>query len=421
MGQPATDLRDADHLAERYRDLHRHPELSFQETRTAGIVAEHLREVGAEVHEGIGRTGVVGIVRNGEGPTVLLRADMDALPVTEDTGLDYASTATGTTPDGEQVGVMHACGHDVHTTCLLGAAAHLVAERATWSGTLLLVFQPAEEVGAGARAMLDDGLYERTGAPDVVLGQHVTPMPAGTLALQAGPAFAASDTLRITLHGQGTHASRPQAGVDPIVMAAATVLRLQTVVAREIPATETAVVSVGTLHAGSVANVIPDRAVLELSVRTFTEEVRSQVLGAVERIVHGEAATAGAPTPPTIERLSSFPAVVNHPQAAERTRTALAEVAAFGVVPEPGLVTGSEDVGLLAEHAGVPCVYWLLGGADPAAYAGAADLEEVKRRMDAQPTNHSPHFAPVIEPTLSTGVRALVTAARCWLGPADDD
>lgn len=417
MGQPATDLRDADQLAACYRDLHRHPELSFQETRTAGIVASHLRALGAEVHEGIGRTGVVGIVRNGEGPTVLLRADMDALPVTEDTGLAYASTATGTTPEGEQVGVMHACGHDVHTTCLLGAAAQLTAERTTWSGTLLLVFQPAEEVGAGARAMLDDGLYERTGTPDVVLGQHVTPMPAGTLALQSGPAFAASDTLRVTLHGRGSHASRPQAGVDPIVMAAATVLRLQTVVAREVAATDTAVVSVGTLHAGSVANIIPDRAVLELSVRTFAEEVRTQVLDAIERIVHGEAATAGAPTPPTIEQVTSFPAVVNDPAAAERTRPALAEVAAFGAVPEPGLVTGSEDVGLLARDAGVPCVYWLLGGADPAAYAGAADLEQVKRRMDALPANHSPHFAPVIEPTLDTGVRALMAAARHWLGP----
>ena len=420
MSQPAADLLDAASLAACYRDLHRHPELSFQESRTAGIVAENLRGLGAEVHEGVGRTGVVGVVRNGDGPTVLLRADMDALPVTEDTDLPYASTATGTTPDGEQTGVMHACGHDVHTTCLLGAAARLMAERATWSGTLLLVFQPAEEVGAGARAMLDDGLYDHAGIPDVVLGQHVTPLPSGTLALQTGPAFAASDTLRITLHGQGSHASRPQAGVDPIVLAAATVLRLQTIVAREIPATETAVVTVGTLHAGTVANVIPDRAVLELSVRTFTEEVRAQVLGAIERIVHGEATTAGAPTPPTIERLSSFPAVVNDPEAAERTRSALAEVAAFGVVPEPGLVTGSEDVGLLARDAGVPCVYWLLGGADPAAYAGAEDLEEVKRRLDALPTNHSPHVAPVIEPTLSTGVRALVTAARCWLGPAGE-
>ena len=238
-------------LADLYRDLHRHPELSFQETRTGGIVAEQLRAAGCDTTEGVGGTGVVGVLRNGSGPVALLRADMDALPVLEDTGLDYASTARGLDPDGDEVPIAHACGHDMHVSCLLGAVAELTASRETWSGTLLAVFQPAEEVLGGARAMLDDGLYERFDRPDVVLGQHVAPLPAGMLALQSGPVFAGSDTVRVTLHGAGGHGSRPETTIDPVVMAAATVIRLQTIVARELAGTDTAVLSVGTMRAGS--------------------------------------------------------------------------------------------------------------------------------------------------------------------------
>jgi hippurate hydrolase len=218
-------------LQEVYRDLHRYPELSFAEHRTAGVAANWLRGRGFAVTEGVGRTGVTGVLRRGEGPVVLLRADMDALPVAENTGLSFASQARGIDPDGREVPVMHACGHDVHVTCLLGAAAVLATDT-SWAGTVVVVFQPAEEVAQGATAMVEDGLYDTVPRPDVVLGQHVAPLPAGFLGLRTGPAFAATDSLRVTMYGAGGHGSRPEATVDPVVMAAATVLRLQTVVSR---------------------------------------------------------------------------------------------------------------------------------------------------------------------------------------------
>ena len=399
-------------LADLYRDLHQHPELSFQETRTAAIAAERLRAAGFDTTEGVGGTGVVGVLRNGPGPTALLRADMDALPVLEDTGLEYASTARGVDRDGHDVPIAHACGHDVHVSCLVGATAELAAARDTWSGTLLAVFQPAEELATGARAMIDDGLYDRFGRPDVVLGQHVAPLPAGMLALRAGPAFAGTDSMRITLHGSGGHGSRPETTVDPIVMAAATVMRLQTVVSREIAGTDTAVLTIGTLRAGTKENIIPDRAELGLNIRSYDPAVRERILAAVERITRAEAAASSAPAEPEFELIDSFPVLVNDEAAVARTRPVLGEVAP---VVDPGLVTGSEDVGLFATEAGVPCVYWILGGADPAAFAGATSREELLAGVAAQPSNHSPLYAPVVEPTLSVGVAALVAAARHWL------
>jgi hippurate hydrolase len=390
-----------------YRDLHRHPELSFAEHRTAGIVAAWLRELGLEVLEGIAGTGVVGVLRNGAGPTVLLRADMDALPVAEGTGLDYAS---------EVEGVMHACGHDLHVTCLLGAVTKLATGRGAWSGTLLAVFQPAEELVRGAKSMVADGLYERAGRPDVVLGQHVAPLPAGAIGLRPGPAFAASDAVRITLHGAGGHGSRPEATVDPVVMAAATVLRLQGIVSRELPASETAVVTVGSLQAGTKNNIIPDDATLQLSVRTYNEAVRTKVLAAIDRIARAEAMASGATKEPEFELVESTPAVLNDADAVERTRGALESVVAPGAVVDPGPATGSEDVGVLASSAGVPIVFWLLGGADPGLFAGATSVEDVARIVGGLPSNHSPRYAPVEEPTITIGVNALVAAARAWLG-----
>ncbi|HYN65986.1 MAG TPA: amidohydrolase, partial [Ornithinibacter sp.] len=381
-----------------YRDLHTHPELSGQEHRTAGVVATWLRELGHDVVEGVGGTGVVGILRNGAGPTVLLRADMDALPVTEATGLAYASTVEG---------VMHACGHDVHVTCLLGAADRLTAARDTWTGTLLCLFQPAEETVRGARAMVDDGLFTRVPRPDVVLGQHVAPIPAGTLGLRSGPAFAASDALKVTLYGTGGHGSRPEATVDPVVMAAATVMRLQTLVSREVAGTDTAVLTVGALNAGTKANIIPDDAELLLNVRSYDETVRRHLLEAIARVVRAEAEASRAPRPPDIEVFESAPAVLNDPDAVVRTRTALESVTGAGRVVDPGPVTGSEDVGVLAAAAGAPLVYWLLGGADPAAFAGATTTEQLMRVVAGLPSNHSPQFAPVEDPTLALGVEAL--------------
>lgn len=403
-------------LAAVYRDLHANPELAFAEHRTAGIVADRLAAAGFETSTGVGGTGVVGVLSRGEGPTVLLRADMDALPVREATGLPYASERTAPAPGGGEVPVMHACGHDMHTTALLGAAAALAADPG-WRGRLLLVFQPAEETGAGARAMVDDGLFARFGTPDVVLGQHVAPLPAGFLGLRPGPAFAASDALRITLFGRGGHGSRPETTVDPVVLAAAVVLRLQTVVSREIAASDTAVVSVGSIHAGSAANIIPDSAELLVSVRTFDAGVRERVLAAIARIARGEAATAGAEREPLIESLHAFPAVVNDAAACARTGAAFAGLDGVRVI-DPGVVTGSEDVGILALEAGAPCCYWLLGGADPARFASVASESELVGVVSGLPSNHSPEFAPVIEPTLPVGVAALHAAARAWLGAA---
>ncbi|HRA51873.1 amidohydrolase, partial [Actinotalea sp.] len=330
-------------LTTTYRDLHRHPELSSAEHRTAGIVAAWLGELGYEVTTGIGVTGVVGVLRHGEGPTVLLRADMDGLPVTEATGLAYASTVDG---------VMHACGHDVHVTCLLGAASELAADRAGWSGTLVVAFQPAEETARGAQAMVDDGLFARVPRPDVVLGQHVAPLPAGTLALRSGPAFAATDSFKITLHGAGGHGSRPEATVDPVVLAAATVLRLQTLVSREVAGGDTAVLTVGAINAGTKANIIPDRAELLLNIRSYDPTVRAHLLDAVARVVRAESDASRSPRPPEIEAIEAAPAVVNDAAGVLRTRAALEGVVGPGRLVDPGPVTGSEDVGVLAAAAG---------------------------------------------------------------------
>ncbi|MGN6127070.1 MAG: amidohydrolase [Humibacter sp.] len=396
-----------------YTDLHRHPELSYQEHRTAKIAADGLRSFGIDVVEGIAGTGLAGILSNGEGPVVLLRADMDALPVAEETGLEYASTERGTDPDGHDVPVMHACGHDVHVTCLLGAAEALAASTSEWSGTVVFLFQPAEELGTGANQMIADGLYDRVPKPDIVLGQHVAPAPAGVVGVHAGPAFAATDDVMITLHGEGGHGSRPEATIDPVVMAAATVMRLQTIVSREVAGGETAVVTVGTLHAGTKINIIPPDATLGINIRTYDSDVRDRVVAAITRIANGEAATSGAPRSPDIELTDSFPVLHNDEAATERTLGAFR--AAFGDqrVIDPGRVTGSEDVGSLATAVGVPIVYWLLGGLDPQLFTKA--LANGTTDSDI-PSNHSPHFAPLIHPTLETGVQALIVAAREWLG-----
>jgi hippurate hydrolase len=408
-------VRVPDDLAALYRDLHQHPELSFAETRTAAVAASRLRGLGFDTTEGVGRTGVVGVLRNGPGPTVLLRADMDALPMAERTGLSYASVATAADAAGNEVPVTHSCGHDVHVACLIGAAQRLAEEKSSWRGTVLAVFQPAEEVGRGAQAMVDDGLYDRFGRPDVVIGQHVAPFPAGFLALRPGPFFAAADALRVVLYGSGGHGSRPETTVDPVVMAAATVLRLQTIVSRETAGTDAAVVTVGALRAGTKENIIPDEAELLISIRSFDPQVRQHTLAAIERIVRAEANASAAPREPEIELFDSFPALVNDPAALARTRPALEALVGADRVFDPGLVTASEDVGLLASWAGAPCVFWLLGGSDPAQFAGASTAEEISARVAQLPSNHSPLFAPVIEPTLSTGVSALVAAAQIWL------
>lgn len=400
------------HLEELYIDLHRNPELSFSEYRTAGIISDHMIALGLDVITGIGRTGVVGVMRNGEGPTVLLRADMDALPVAEDTGLAYASTARGTDSDGNDVPVMHACGHDIHMTCLIGAIERLVATQNQWSGTVIALFQPAEEYGGGAQTMVDDGLYQKIPQPDVVLGQHVFPFPAGSLGAHSGPAMASVDTVNVRMFGRGGHGSEPETTIDPVVMAAATVMRLQTVVAREVSAQETAVVSIGSLHVGTESNIISDVARMGISIRSFNEEVRSHVLDSVERIINAEAQASGAVVPPEFTYAGRYPVTVNDPKASERTIAAFR--AAFGEARlfDPGALAASEDVGNLATAAGIPLVYWMLGGCSPEDYAAADAAGTIRTDV---PTNHSPRFAPVIQPTIDTGVEAMVVAAREWL------
>ena len=394
-----------------YKDVHSHPELSMQETRTAGLAADWLRSAGYEVTTGVGKTGVVGLLRNGEGPTVMLRADMDALPVEETTGLPYASKSTATDREGKTVPVSHMCGHDMHVTWLAGAAKLLAEARTTWRGTVMAVFQPGEETAEGAQAMIDDGLFKRFAKPDVVLGQHVMVGPSGTVAGRAGAITSAADSLQIRLFGRGAHGSMPQASIDPVVMAAATVMRLQTIVSREVAAAEAAVVTVGALQAGTKENVIPNEALIKLNVRTFDAAVRKRVLAAIERIVNAEAAASGAPRKPEITTLDHYPLNVNDWDASKRIVEAFREHFGAGRVRETGPSPASEDFGSFGSEWHSPSVFWFVGGTDPAIYAKA----KAANRLNELPVNHSPKFAPVIHPTLRTGVETLVVATETWL------
>ncbi|MEZ5123290.1 MAG: amidohydrolase [Solirubrobacterales bacterium] len=403
-------------LEDLYRDLHAHPELSMQEHRTAARAAERLRAAGCAVTTGVGGTGVVGVLSNGDGPTVMLRADMDALPVREATGLPYASTATAVDADGHEVPVMHACGHDMHVTWLAGAMALLTGARDGWAGTVLAVFQPAEETAQGAQAMIDDGLFERFPQPRVILGQHVMPGPAGEIGYRSGTTQAAADSLQVRLFGRGAHGSMPESSVDPVVMAAATVMRLQTIVSREVAASQAAVVTIGAVQAGTKDNVIPDEALLKLNVRTFDATTRTRVLDAITRIVEAEATASGAPRPPEITTTERYPLTVNDP--AWTARVAAAMRRRFGddhvhqlAVP----YSASEDFGSFGTQWDVPSVFWYVSGTDPDAYREAARSGRVRQDV---PTNHNARFAPVIHPTLATGVQAITVAALDALRPS---
>jgi hippurate hydrolase len=374
----------------------------MQEKRTAGIAADKLRNAGYEVTTGVGKTGVVGVLRNGEGPTIMLRADMDALPIEEQTGLPYASRVTATDAEGRTVPVGHMCGHDIHVAWLAGAATLLSQSRQAWKGTLMAVFQPGEETAQGARAMIDDGLLQRFPTPVVVLGQHVMVGAAGTIAGSAGPITSAADSLQIRLFGRGAHGSMPQASVDPVVMAASTVLRLQTIVSREVAATDAAVITVGVLQAGTKENVIPDEATIKLNVRTFDAGVRKHVLAAIERIVNAEAEASGAPRKPEITPLDQYPLNVNDEKASQRIAETFRAHFSPDRVKHTGPAPASEDFGCFGTAWQVPSVFWFVGGNDPAVYAKA----KAAGKLNELPVNHSPKFAPVLHPTLETGVEA---------------
>jgi amidohydrolase len=400
-----------------YRDLHEHPELSFQEERTAAVLAARLVAAGLDVTTGVGKTGIVGVLRNGDGPTVLLRADMDALPVREVEKVPYRSRATGVDPDGVTTPVMHACGHDTHMTALIGAVEQLAAHRDAWSGTVLAVLQPAEEVGGGAMAMLDDGFLERFPRFDVALGQHITSAPSTHLYVCPGVFMAAADSLRVTIRGRGGHGSSPQNTIDPVVVAASTVLRLQTIVSREVAPDEVAVVTVAAIHAGRKENVIPAEAELKLNVRTFDPDVRERVLAAITRIVNAEAAAAGAPEP-EIAPINGFPLLRNDVEATNRITTAFTDAFGAEFVHEATPKTGSEDFGAFAEAARVPSVFWNFGGFDPALYPGDPAHPQAAVAAGLAPGGHSPEFVPtVVGPTLRRAVEALLTAAAIWLVP----
>ncbi len=394
-----------------YEDIHSHPELSMQETRTAGIAAARLQSAGFVVTTGVGKTGVVGILENGDGPTVMLRADMDALPVREDTGLPYASSVTATDQDGNETPVMHACGHDMHVVWLLGAAARFAANRDTWRGTLMAVFQPGEETAEGAQAMIDDGLFDRFAKPDVILGQHVMGFPAGQVFSKPGVITSAADSLQIRMFGRGAHGSMPQNSIDPVVMAAATVMRLQGIVSRELAASESAVLTIGALQAGTKENVIPDEALLKLNVRSYDEGVRHRILEAIERIVNAEAEASGAPRAPEFTTLDQYRLTVNDPEAVERVHRALAAQLGDDQVRHTGPTSASEDFGSFGTEWDVPNVFWFVGGFDPGTYAKA----EQEGTLNELPSNHNPKFAPIIHPTLETGVQTLVASTCAWL------
>ena len=397
-----------------YKDLHRHPELSMQEVRTAGIVADYVEKLGYEVTRHVGVTGVVALLCNGDGPTVMLRADMDALPMAEATGLPYASTVTAKDEDGMEVGVAHACGHDLHVTWLLGAARLMAEHRDAWRGTLMAVFQPGEEVGRGARSMLDDGMTTRFPKPDVILGQHVMFGPAGTVGYRSGTILSAADSLKITLFGRGSHGSQPQTSIDPVIMAASTTLRLQTIVSREIAPRDSAVLTVGSIQAGTKENIIPDDATLKLNVRSYDEDVREYMLGAIRRICCAECVASNAPREPEFTTLSSYPLTVNDTATTERLRNAFE--ARFGKrAYEAQPAAASEDFSLFGREWGVPYSFWFVGSTDPETFRKAREA----KKLNEIPSNHSPKFAPILHPTLRTGIETMLCAAGAWLDSAE--
>ncbi|CEL04486.1 Putative Metal-dependent amidase/aminoacylase/carboxypeptidase [Aspergillus calidoustus] len=403
---------DLEHYETIYRKLHSEPELSGQEEQTSAAVANHLQRLGYEVQTHIGGYGVAAVLKNGPGPTVLLRADMDALPLEEKTDLSYASRKTTKNKDGIKVSVMHACGHDTHVASLLGAAELLSSAKSQWTGTLVLIFQPAEEELSGAQAMLDDGLYDKVPKPSIVLAQHVMRMKTGTVSIRAGRLLTATDAFDVRIFGRGGHGSAPQTCIDPIVIGASIVTRLQSIVSREVTPGELAVVTCGSIQAGHAPNIIPDQLDLKLSVRSYDAKVHARVVAAVKRIVEAECAAAGVPEDlkPAMTRTFTAPATINDDQAVEALRGTFGSYFGENLVEmEPS--AASEDFSLLATAAGAPYVMWTFGGVDAKIWDEAVQKEAVNEL----PSNHSPFFAPVVEPTLATAVDAMAVGALTFL------
>ncbi|CAK3778116.1 probable hippurate hydrolase [Lecanosticta acicola] len=411
-----------------YKHFHANPELSNQESETASTIASYLKDKISpdfDVRTGIGGHGLVGLLQNGEGSKILLRADFDALPVEERTGLEYASKKRMKDADGVEKPVMHACGHDMHITALLAAAETLHKAREHWKGTLILAFQPAEERGTGAQAMIDDGLYDpkkhAVPVPDVCLGGHVVPWRAGTLGTRRGLMATSADSMRITLHGRGGHASMPERLVDPVVMAAHTIIRLQTIVSREMDPAEHAVVTVASVQAGDAENVVVDDARIAVDIRATREEDRQKMLSSVKRIVEAESLASRAVQPPTIQNTRSFPLTINDEKITAKLEKSFAEHFPASAGGEHGIrydpccakLAGSEDFGILGSAVDVPTCFFMYGGTDPEVWDRC---EREGRLGEGIPVNHSGLFAPVIQPTMRVAVDAYVAGALSWLG-----
>jgi hippurate hydrolase len=398
-----------------YLDIHHNPELSSHETQTAAKLATRLRSLGYHVTEHIGGTGIVAILKNGPGPTVMLRTELDALPVEEKTGLPYASKAHAKDDSGRDVPVMHACGHDLHMAAIVATATIMAHNQDAWHGTLMLVGQPAEETISGAKRMLDDGLFKRFPKPDVGVALHVfNESPAGKVGVGSGYRYANADSLRITIYGKGGHGSAPNTTIDPVVIAARTIVALQTIASREVKPGEAAVITVGYIQAGTKNNIIPDQAELGVTVRTYKPEVRKQVLAGIARITKAEADAAAAKREPLIEHYESTDAVYNDPALARRLTATLQSALGKDNVVEVDPIMGSEDYSYFIEQ-GVPSFYFALGGADPEKYAQAKVTGEIL------PSNHSSLFAPDVDPALHTGIAAEVAVLRDLLNGSADD
>jgi amidohydrolase len=388
-----------------YLHLHQHPELSFHETETAARLANDLRQLGYEVTTGVGRTGIVGVLKNGPGPTVMLRTELDALPVTESTGLPFASTVRTKDDAGLEVGVMHACGHDIHMAAWMGTARIMAESRSQWRGTLVLIGQPAEELVSGAKAMIADGLLTRFPRPDFALAVHDDArLPAGVVGYHAGPILTNSDALNVKIFGRGGHGARPEATVDPIVIAARTVLTLQTIVSREISPFDPAVITVGSIHGGTKHNIIPDEVQLQLTVRSFTDPVRQHLLSAIRRIASAEAAAAGAPRP-VIERVQTTNALVNDSALTRRVSAALIRELGPTRVKDTPPEMASEDFAEF-QLAGVPTLMLRIGAVEQAKYDASI------KSGATLPSLHSSQFAPDREPTIKAAMTAEVIALR---------
>lgn len=391
---------------ELYVDLHEHPELSSHEAQTAAKLAERLRSLGYEVTEHVGGTGIVAILKNGAGPTVMLRTELDALPVEEKTGLPYASKVHTKDDSGREVPVMHACGHDLHMAAFIGTAEIMAHSKESWHGTLMLIGQPAEETITGARAMIADGFATRFPRPDFGVALHVgNDLAAGTVGIAPGIYDSNADSLRVTIYGKGGHGSAPHTAVDPIVIAARTILALQTITSREVKPGEFSVITVGYIRAGTKNNIIPDSAEFGLTVRTYKPEIRKQVLAAIDRVIKGESLAGGATREPLIEHYEWTDSVYNDPALAGRLRGVLETTLGKENVITEAPITASEDYSYFVEL-GIPSLYFSLGGADP------EKLAEAKRAGTMLPSNHSALFAPDVDPALHTGIAAEVAALR---------